>query len=64
MASVDDQARALDRPRVSLICFERNEGAMRMYRRLGFEELARRPVVPHSLLHYAGGDAVLLARAV
>ena len=63
MASVDDQARALDRPRVSLICFERNEGAMRMYRRLGFKELARRPVVPHSL-HYAGGDAVLLARAV
>jgi ribosomal protein S18 acetylase RimI-like enzyme len=64
MASVDDQARALDRPRVSLICFERNEGAMRLYRRLGFEELARRPVVPHSLLHHAGGDAVLLARAV
>ena len=63
MASVDDQARALDRPRVSLICFERNEGAMRMYRRLSFEELARRAVVRH-WLHYGGGDAVLLARAV
>jgi RimJ/RimL family protein N-acetyltransferase len=64
MASVDDRARALGRPRVSLICFERNEGAMRLYRRLGFEELARRAVVPHPLLHYSDGDAVLLARVV
>ena len=62
MASVDDRARALGRPRVSLICFERNEGAMRLYRRLNFEELARRAVVPHPLLHYSDGDAVLLAR--
>ena len=64
MASVDDRARTLGRPRVSLICFERNEGAMRWYRRLGFEALARRPLVPHPLLHYADGDAVLLVRAV
>jgi ribosomal protein S18 acetylase RimI-like enzyme len=64
MASVDDRARALGRPRVSLICFERNEGAMRLYRRLNFEELARRAVVPHPLLHYSDGDAVLLARLV
>jgi GNAT superfamily N-acetyltransferase len=64
MASVDDRARLLGRPRVSLICFERNEGAMRLYRRLDFGELARCAVVPHPLLHYAGGDAVLLARAV
>jgi ribosomal protein S18 acetylase RimI-like enzyme len=64
MAAVDERARAVDRPRVSLICFERNEGAMRLYRRLGFEELARRPVVPHPLLHYPDGDAVLLAKAV
>ena len=64
MASVDDRARALGRSRLSLICFERNQGAMRWYRRLGFEELARRPLVPHPLLHYADGDAVLLARGV
>lgn len=62
MAAIDDRARALNRPRVSLICFEPNEGAMRWYRRLGFEELARRPIVPHPLLHYTDGDAVLLAR--
>jgi GNAT superfamily N-acetyltransferase len=64
MAAVDERARALSRPRVSLLCFERNEGAMRLYRRLGFKELARRPVVPHPLLHYSDGDAVLLAKAV
>jgi GNAT superfamily N-acetyltransferase len=64
MVSVDDRARSLGRPRVSLICFERNEGAMRLYRRLSFEELARRAVVPHPLLHYSDGDAVLLARVV
>ena len=64
MAAVDERARALSRPRVSLLCFERNEGAMRLYRRLGFKELARRPVVPHPLLHYPEGDAVLLAKAI
>jgi ribosomal protein S18 acetylase RimI-like enzyme len=64
MAAVEGRARALGRPRVSLICFERNEGAMRLYRRLGFVELARRPLVPHPLLHYPDGDAVLLAQPV
>ncbi len=62
MAAAEERARGLGLPRVSLICFERNEGAMRLYRRLGFEEIARRPVVPHPTLHYADGDAILLAR--
>jgi ribosomal protein S18 acetylase RimI-like enzyme len=64
MTSISERAQALGRPRVSLLCFERNEGAMRLYRRLGFEEQARRPVVPHPLLHYPDGDAVLLAKAI
>lgn len=58
------RARALALPRVSLICFERNEAAMRLYRRLGYRELDRRPVVPHPTLRYSEGDAVLLARPV
>jgi hypothetical protein len=37
---------------------------MRFYRRLGFRELDRRPIVPHPMLHYTDGDAVLLARPV
>ena len=49
---------------VSLICFERNEGAMRLYRRLGFSEIDRRPIVPHPSLHYRDGDALLMAREV
>lgn len=62
MEAVNRRAKDLSLPRVSLICFEQNEGAMRLYRRLGFRELARRAIVPHPCLHYADGDAVLLAR--
>lgn len=62
MEAVNRRAKELSLPRISLICFERNEGAMRLYRRLGFRELDRRPVVPHPCLHYPDGDAVLLAR--
>ncbi len=63
-----EQARAraerLDLPRVSLICFEANEAAMQLYRRLGYAEVDRRPVVPHPSLHYSDGDAVLLVRGL
>lgn len=56
-------ARTLDLglPRLSLICFEANHRAMRLYRRLGFIEVARRPLVPHPCLKYESGDAVLMA---
>ena len=49
---------------VSLICFERNEGAMRLYKRLGFTEIDRRAIVPHPSLHYRDGNAILMAREV
>ena len=62
MAAVNRRARDLSLARISLICFERNEGAMRLYRRLGFREVSRRALVPHPALHYQDGDAVLLAR--
>lgn len=64
MAATEARARALGLPRISLICFERNEAALRLYRRLGYREIARRPLVPHPSLHYADGDALLLARPV
>ena len=51
-------------PKVSLICFEQNAGAMRLYQRLGFAEIDRRPIVPHPTLHYRDGDAILMAREV
>ncbi len=62
MAAVNRRARELALPRISLICFERNEGATRLYRRLGFRKIDRRALVPHPALHYQDGDAVLLAR--
>ena len=55
------RARTLGLDRLSLICFEKNTGAHRLYRRLGFRELDRRPIVPHPFLHYREGDAILLA---
>ena len=64
MDQVEAWAIARGCPRVSLICFERNEGAMRFYRRRGYGEIARRPIVAHPSLHYRDGDAVLLARPV
>ena len=62
LEAADERARALGLPRTSLICFERNEGAMRLYQRFGYHEVARRPVVPHPVLQYAEGDVVLLAK--
>lgn len=56
------RARALKLPQVSLICFEQNEGAMRLYTRLGFREIDRRAIVPHPSLHFRDGDAILMAR--
>lgn len=64
MREAERRARELRLPRLSLICFERNEGAMRLYRRLAYAELDRRPLVPHPTLHYAEGDAVLMGRTV
>ena len=55
------RGRALGLERLSLICFEKNTKALRLYQRLGFLELRRRAVVPHPFLHYREGDAILLA---
>ncbi len=49
-------------PRISLICFERNDTARAFYARRGFTVVDRRPVVPHPTLHYKDGDALLMVR--
>ena len=59
-----DRARALGLERLSLICFERNQQAMRLYRRLGYVEVDRRAIVSHPALRYRDGDAVLLVGPV
>jgi ribosomal protein S18 acetylase RimI-like enzyme len=58
-----DQARAEGCDVLSLIVFEQNEGAVRLYGRNGFEVVERAPVVPHPLIHYTG-DALLMAAPI
>ncbi len=44
---------------LSLIVFEQNHEAVRLYKRNGFRVIDRAPVVPHPLIRY-GGDALLM----
>jgi ribosomal protein S18 acetylase RimI-like enzyme len=48
---------------LSLLCFEQNVGALRLYQRHGFREIARVPVVPHPFIHFTG-DLLLLTTPV
>ncbi len=59
----EDKARNNALTRLSLIVFERNEGAKRLYERNGYCERAREPVVPHPLIHHEG-DAVLMVKDI
>ena len=63
MVRAEEKARALDCPRLSLIVFEANEGAHRLYNRLGFVETDRRAIVPHEMLHHEGA-ALLMVRGL
>lgn len=63
LAAVRARARFAGARHLSLICFEENEGALRLYRRLGFMQIDQRPVVPHPLIRHTG-EALLLARPV
>lgn len=56
----EDIALKRDCDRLSLICFEANQDALRLYRRRGYVEVDRRPIVPHPCLHYKEGDALLM----
>ncbi|MBD2461393.1 N-acetyltransferase [Oscillatoria sp. FACHB-1407] len=48
---------------LSLLCFEQNVGALRLYLSHGFQVIDRTPVVPHPLIHYTG-DLLLMTAAV
>jgi ribosomal protein S18 acetylase RimI-like enzyme len=61
LARAHRQARADGFKQASLIAFERNVDAVRLYERLGYRIIDRRPVVPHPLIHYKDGDALLMA---
>jgi len=48
------KARECGLSQLSLIVFEQNEGAKRLYERHGFYEITREAVVPHGLIHHTG----------
>lgn len=48
---------------LSLLCFEQNAGALKLYQRNGFAEIDRAPVVPHPLIHHTG-DILLMTAPV
>jgi ribosomal protein S18 acetylase RimI-like enzyme len=48
---------------LSLLVFEQNAGALRLYEREGFREVERAQVVPHPLIHHTG-DVLLMTVGV
>ena len=58
-----EEARRRGLAEMSLIVFEQNAGAKRLYERHGFREVDRRSVVPHELIRYTG-DALLMVADV
>jgi ribosomal protein S18 acetylase RimI-like enzyme len=58
-----DQARERDLDALSLLVFEQNTGAVKLYEREGFREVDRAPVVPHSLIRHTG-DVILMTAQV
>lgn len=61
MAKAEERAREKGFSKLSLIVFEKNSGAKRLYERLSYYEAARAAVVPHPLIHM-DGDAVLMVK--
>ena len=58
-----NQARERDIDTLSLLVFEQNSGAVKLYEREGFREVDRAPVVPHPLIRHTG-DVILMAADV
>lgn len=61
MYLAEQKAMALGFAKTSLIVFEQNVGAVRLYRKLGYYETMREKVIPHPLIH-CNGDAVLMVK--
>jgi ribosomal protein S18 acetylase RimI-like enzyme len=54
------QARERNLDALSLLVFEQNTGAVKLYEREGFHEVDRAPVVAHPLINHTG-DVILMA---
>jgi ribosomal protein S18 acetylase RimI-like enzyme len=58
-----EQAREKGFTELSLLCFEENTGALKLYERNGFKVIDRATVVPHPLIHHTG-DVLLMTASV
>ncbi len=61
LSEAERTAQRLRFDKLSLIVFEQNLDAHRLYERVGYVERQRQPVVPHPLIHYTG-DALLMVK--
>jgi ribosomal protein S18 acetylase RimI-like enzyme len=61
LVEAERSGRALGFNKLSLIVFEQNAGAKRLYDRAGYVEKRRHAVVTHPLIHYTG-DAILMVK--
>jgi len=59
MQMARQRARQHGYKQLSLVVFEENTAAVRLYRRLGYETIKRAPIVPHPVIR-ASGDALLM----
>jgi ribosomal protein S18 acetylase RimI-like enzyme len=59
MRIAGQQARKHGYDRLSLVVFEENTAALRLYQRLGYRIIDRAPIVPHPLIR-CRGDALLM----
>lgn len=63
MRAMHERARREGLPKLSLVAFADNVASVRLYERLGYAVVDRRPVVPHPLIRY-GGEALLMVAPV
>ena len=63
LALAEAQTRRHGLTTLSLACFEENPRALALYRREGFEEVARAPAAKHPRIRH-GGDILMLAKGV
>lgn len=61
LAEAERACRRLGLGKLSLIVFEQNTGARRLYERHGYVVVRRHAIVPHPLIHYTG-DALLMVK--
>lgn len=63
LALAEAHARDKGFDKLSLIVFEQNAGAKKLYERSGYREVQRAAIHPHPLIHYTG-DAILMVKGL